>query len=941
VTETAGLAPDLTAEDRIRLVAGAPVEGDWLGWLATAPLPVLAPERSYRQLLGKLDDWYRRRGIAFGGFLQGLAEWDRADERTRRSVLALLDDQLPKVAVARYEEAHRRLAVDVPEFAIWLQRSESQAIGRGLEELEATLRLITAGQDPDRLRAALAEAYRADLDRPILGDGSAGGLTVPRLGQGYVDSRFQVKAAGVNARPADEEWWDAETRSDLATFLARYLSTPQAAAAPMLLLGHPGAGKSALTRILAARLPASDFLAVRVVLREVPAEAEIQDQIEQALRSAIGRTVSWPDLAENAGDAMPVVMLDGFDELLQATGIHQSDYLQRVAEFQRREAVQKRPVAVIVTSRVAVADRARLPGDGLAVRLEAFDRRQVAEWLTTWNATNAEAFRTAGTAPLLPAVVQRFPDLAAQPLLLLMLALYDAADNALQQSDGSFGTTQLYERLLGEFAAREVSRLHRASPPSEVPGLVDEELMRLSIVAFAMFNRSRQWVTEAELDADLRRLRIEPSRPGRTEAFRSPLSAGQELVGRFFFIQRAQAVQDGKALQTYEFLHATFGEYLVARLVVLALQDAAARAAAGTLRLRSAEADDDLLQSLLGFLPLTTRNTILSFTAELLAAADRTTIRGWLVGRLRQALTRPDFGPRADRPDDQRADHWLATYSLNLTLLALACGEPLRASDLFPEEPDPAATLRGAGLVWRGSTAGKWIEVTEALTITRTWTDGRRDIVLTGDGGRDVQPVDPLWSHNLVSGLEPVGGLITRFRLDPALTSMQLTNNLSDDALRHALQPLIDRLPETLTHFVVQGPGDAESVGHSLVSLWLTSTLSDHPDELVRAYERAVRAVSAGGWDGETEMVHIASAISVVLKTMIRDADRLPLEMALEWLSTLIQSGYFGFLDNERQAVDLLRALPVGTELLPRYHFIRALLDVLPPASSQESANGR
>jgi hypothetical protein len=209
-----------------------------------------------------------------------------------------------------------------------------------------------------------------------------------------------------------------------------------------------------------------------------------------------------------------------------------------------------------------------------------------------------------------------------------MLALYDAADNALQQSDGSFGTTQLYERLLGEFAAREVSRLHRASPPSEVPGLVDEELMRLSIVAFAMFNRSRQWVTEAELDADLRRLRIEPSRPGRTEAFRSPLSAGQELVGRFFFIQRAQAVQDGKALQTYEFLHATFGEYLVARLVVLALQDAAARAAAGTLRLRSAEADDDLLQSLLGFLPLTTRNTILSFTAELLAAADRTTIRG-------------------------------------------------------------------------------------------------------------------------------------------------------------------------------------------------------------------------------------------------------------------------------------------------------------------------
>ena len=200
--------------------------------------------------------------------------------------------------MARYEEAHRRLAVDIPEFAVWSQRSESQAIGRGLEDLEATLRLIAAGQDPDRPRAALADAYRADLDRPILGDGHAGGLRVPRLGQGYLDSRFQVKAAGTNARPADEDWWDSRPAPTCATFLATYLSTPQAASAPMLLLGHPGAGKSALTRILAARLPASDFLAVRVVLREVPAEAEIQDQIEHgAAGGDRPYRCRWPDLA--------------------------------------------------------------------------------------------------------------------------------------------------------------------------------------------------------------------------------------------------------------------------------------------------------------------------------------------------------------------------------------------------------------------------------------------------------------------------------------------------------------------------------------------------------------------------------------------------------------------------------------------------------------------
>ena len=44
-------------------------------------------------------------------------------------------------------------------------------------------------------------------------------------------------------------------RDDFAGFLAAHLTTTQATEAPMLLLGQPGAGKSSLTRILAARLP--------------------------------------------------------------------------------------------------------------------------------------------------------------------------------------------------------------------------------------------------------------------------------------------------------------------------------------------------------------------------------------------------------------------------------------------------------------------------------------------------------------------------------------------------------------------------------------------------------------------------------------------------------------------------------------------------------------
>jgi predicted kinase len=101
------------------------------------------------------------------------------------------------------------------------------------------------------------------------------------------------------------------------------LTSVEATTAPLVVLGQPGAGKSLLTKVLAARLPAADFLPVRVALREVPAEAEVQDQIDYAIRAATGERVEWPDLSRSAGGAMPVVLLDGFDELLQATGVSQ------------------------------------------------------------------------------------------------------------------------------------------------------------------------------------------------------------------------------------------------------------------------------------------------------------------------------------------------------------------------------------------------------------------------------------------------------------------------------------------------------------------------------------------------------------------------------------------------------------------------------------------
>ncbi|GAA2660514.1 NACHT domain-containing protein [Paractinoplanes durhamensis] len=866
----AGLEPaEFGKDDQLLALGSRP----GLDSLFNGPIPRPTPDSSYRDLLDRVRAWAVNLSGSLALHVSGLAVWDAADGTTRIRFVEQMGNTLGTRTAERYDEYHRRLAVDVPEFAIWAGSLEARATAQSLQRLENLLTRTSAGRDPSRHRAALSRAYRAKLTRPVL-DG--GDLVLPDLGDIYVDPRFQVKVAAPGAAPSLEAWWDSPVRDDIHAFLATYLTTTDATVTPMLLLGQPGAGKSSLTHIVAARLPAYDYLVARVPLREVPAEADIQDQIELAIRSAIGETVAWAQMAEDAERPLSVVLLDGFDELLQATGLHQSDYLQRVAAFQERELAQNRPVAVIVTSRVAVADRARVPQGSLVVRLEPFSGRQIKQWLDVWNTTNPSA------EPLLLKSLIRFPDLAGQPLLLLMLALYHAGGNPLSDR---FDSAQLYERLLTEFAGREVRRVHAGRPDHTMPALIQAELLRLSVVAFAMFHRNRLWVTERELDDDLAGLGLTPSRAADTEGFRTPLTAAQEMVGRFFFIQHAQALRDGRTLQTYEFLHATFGEYLVARLVVQALRDTTARENAGTMELpRGRQPEADLLQDLLGYTPLTTRNTVLQFVRSLLNTPDRPSIREFLVRRTRQAVARPQYTPSSYRPIDKRIDHWMAVYSFNLVMLTLACGGELRATDLFTQAKDPADWLQGSALQWRAAVPGGiWLESLEDLTVRREVHDGRRDIVLSADGDADVDPLDPAWSNRMRPRERGgAGGYPGNFSWGPALTSMQLSNNLSDDTLLHAMEPIVFRLPNAARYYVVHEQGETESIARSLIEVWLASAGPADPETLAGTYHRATHALSG------FEQVDRPDIAGMLIRSLHNDADRMAPGFVVDLLGRLI-----------------------------------------------------
>jgi len=859
---------ELTKAEQVAMAGGDSQLGMDTANLVAALLSVepgfLEPQFPHESHLTWLRGYYPMVSHTVTSFVRGLAVWDQLTETHRIRFLEAMAS-IPKRACGKYEDLFRRLVAEFPEVACWANlrdhqatRTEVRNLGIALAGLERRLTEISTGSVPDERRASLARAYQAELEQPVVESGDVpAGLRIPALGQVYVTPRFRARPVIGEARPSEESWWeDVHIREDLEDFLIGYLTSPQATRAPLLVLGQPGSGKSVLTRVLAARLPAADFLPVRVVLREVPTMADLQDQIEHAIRNATGERLDWPALARLAGDALPVVMLDGFDELLQATGVSQTDYLGKIAKFQYREKQQGRPVAVVVTSRTSVADRARTHEDMVALRLEPFDPARVTAWLQTWNAANVGHFAACGLAPLAPEVVLAHRELAEQPLLLLMLALYDADGNALQRVASDLPRSELYQRLLHSFARREVVKNRPGLPEQELDRAVEDELRRLSVVAFAMFNRGSQWIAESDLDADLLALLGPPATAAAGPDLRAPLRAAQIVLGRFFFVHRAQASRDDTRLETYEFLHATFGEFLVARLTWQVLLDIAAREAASTMWQGATPVDDDRLHALLSFTSLSVRAPVIGFLNEM--AADLDQPKREALTRLLVRLFRVVHQPRPTRgytsyeprPSPVPARH--AAYGANLVLLAVCAVGSIRASELYEMQSDVVNSWHSEALLWRSQlNAEEWTSLVEALVLERLWDGEHRDIRLTLDNGTfQTSAVDLNWTYKWAYNLPPdnVVFRLTSHHPDILRRKAYFQCGMVDDVAWHTLEPLASTLGSTVNTFSIKEKKGRSSVAHALLDMWLLPLRDPTAEERQTAYRRCADIARHNLW---------------------------------------------------------------------------------------------
>ena len=701
--------------------------------LYTAQLPAPSASVGFFGNIPSVRYWYGDLTDRVGQFLGGL----QTHQKIEADWSIIIES-----AVERYTSYYLRLAAKVPEFMIWALLGEHEAtrstVSRARDEIiaaldadrralglvESLLKLTSLSTD-DRtdLRSVVERANRGVLDQPIVPmDAERYGTTVtyPAIGSIYINPHYRIASAEYLTRAADEKWWDRwPVRDDLDFALTAYITGPNSTTLPMMLLGHPGAGKSMLTKVLAARLPASAYTVIRVPLRQVSANAPILDQIQQALDLATHKRVDWWRLVEESRMTTRVVLLDGLDELLQATSNDRSSYLHEVMDFQRLEAEQDRPVVIIVTSRTVVADRVEIPDGTTLVKLDYFDGQQIEEWLARWHETNARGIASGTFRELTVGAIRGQAELARQPLLLLMLALY-SADPAFPALDAGLSTAELYRGLFDNFARREVAKKSRQRlSPDEIQRQVDDQLDRLSIAALAMFNRGQQAITETEVGEDLLAL------SSGTLVRSRPIDLGQRLIGEFFFVHAAEArplggkeqiddaastmvAHERKTRRSYEFLHATFGEYLVASRVLNELVDVAETALAG--RRGPRDPDDDMLFAMLSHFPLAVRRSTLGFAAELFAILREDErhhvlqILDILIESYRRRHGSDRYVGYQPVPIDRLRQ--LGAYSANLVALRVALksddlGVPL--DQLMPHSSDALQEWRSTVMLWRSA----------------------------------------------------------------------------------------------------------------------------------------------------------------------------------------------------------------------------------------------
>ena len=418
-------------------------------------------------------------------------------------------------------------------------------------------------------------------DKEIKSDHESISVKFPKIQDAFIPQDYKCLQynQGNNHLENESEWEKVTRKSDLNRFIIKYLYSPDSIDYPLIILGHPGSGKSLLTKVLSAQLMSTSFTVIRIPLREVNAELELDALIEEQIKKMTNRPLStqgYGGFAQQFKEKPLTVILDGYDELLQAKGKLFSGFIQKTQKFQQDQKSMKRPVRIIITSRITLIDKAYIPERSTILRLMEFDEIQRKTWIKIWNQINADYFIETKTKPFsLPDSAakgkNKIMELAAQPLLLLMLAIYDSESNELAQI-GNIKRTELYDNLLRRFVRRERNRYvtdFSILESKKQERIIEDEMNRLGVAAIGMYNRYDVVIQSSQLKNDIA---LFDANRDSWHLDKNSLQESDSVLGSFFFVHQSTAktneAHSDKSESAYEFLHNTFGEFLAADFIL-------------------------------------------------------------------------------------------------------------------------------------------------------------------------------------------------------------------------------------------------------------------------------------------------------------------------------------------------------------------------------------
>lgn len=536
---------------------------------------------------------------------------EKGKEKQELEALKKEIEKISQRAIKVYEAQYLNLADQFNDFALFAQLKNfegihcaieknrtaidliagiTEKIDVGLKNLNGIVNSIVTNYSAIQVQDIiddLAQKYIATIGEPIIDDKEISSdtetisLKFPKIVDAFIPQSYKCLSYQRKETKLEDTsvWSKLPIQYDLDRFFIKYLYSPDSIDYPLVILGQPGSGKSLLTKVLSAQLMSSSYTVIRIPLREVNAEDGIDVLVEDQIKKLTNRPLStqgYGGFAAQFKEKPLIIILDGYDELLQAKGNVCSGYLEKVRMFQQDQKAMKRPVRIMITSRITLIDKARIPINSTILRLMEFNSQQRQAWIDIWNNMNADYFRESNIAPFSLLSKEKreeksIIELAEQPLLLLMLALYDSEANELAKTN-DIKRTELYDNLLRRFVRRERRRYvpeFENKPANEQEKIIDQEMGRLGVVAIGMYNREEVVILSRQLEEDLDTFN---ARRDDGSPRLNTLKESESVLGGFFFIHKSVAQDVGahsdNSESAYEFLHNTFGEFLTADFIL-------------------------------------------------------------------------------------------------------------------------------------------------------------------------------------------------------------------------------------------------------------------------------------------------------------------------------------------------------------------------------------